>query len=51
MMAKKAHPYRPKDINQLAKMIVDISTGEVTENTNPPQIKLPAKKKKAATKN
>ena len=25
--------YRPKDINQLAKYIVDLSTGEETEKT------------------
>ena len=26
-----ANPKRPRDINQLAKMIVDLSTGEETE--------------------
>ena len=26
-----ANPKRPRDVNQLAKMIVDISTGEIEE--------------------
>jgi len=30
-MKKKAHPYRPKDVNQLAKYLVELSTGEREE--------------------
>jgi len=30
-MAKQSKPYRPKDINQLAKYLVDLSTGIIEE--------------------
>ena len=45
VMAKQK---RPKDINQLAKMIMEISTGEITENNEAQgnEVKLPAPKKK-----
>ena len=43
-MTKKVHPYRPKDMNQLAKYIVDLSTGNIDEKTGLPPVK-PAKKK------
>jgi hypothetical protein len=36
-MAKK--PTRPRDPNQLAKFIVDLSTGEIEENEKPESIK------------
>lgn len=36
------HPKRPRDVNQLAKLIVDISTGEV-EDENPDAGKNPNK--------
>jgi hypothetical protein len=39
-MAKKAHPYRPKDANQLAKYLVELTTGQISEpaseNEEPP---------------
>jgi hypothetical protein len=35
-MPTRASKKRPRDVNQLAKMIVDISTGEVTDEA-PPQ--------------
>lgn len=37
-MAKK--PKRPRDPNQLAKMITDIATGEVTEEAPPASAKV-----------
>ena len=30
------HPKRPRDPNQLAKLIVDLATGDATETPNPP---------------
>jgi hypothetical protein len=36
-----ANPKRPRDTNQLAKMIVDIATGEITDK-NPDEGKNPA---------
>lgn len=32
-----AKPKRPRDANQLAKMIVDIATGEIEEKPNAPK--------------
>jgi hypothetical protein len=31
------HPKRPRDPNQLAKLIADIATGEATETLPPPK--------------
>ncbi len=45
-MAKKGNPSRPKDINKLAKLIADISTGEVTEEPITTQAKPHSGKKK-----
>jgi hypothetical protein len=44
-MTKKAIPYRPKDMNQLAKYIVDLSTGSIDEKKELSTVK-PVKKKK-----
>jgi hypothetical protein len=41
-MAKKAHPYRPKDANQLAKYLVELSTGQISERASEKQV-LPTK--------
>lgn len=35
-MAKKRTPDRPRDLNQLAKRIVDLSVGEVEEEESEP---------------
>ena len=45
---KPKRPYRPKDAAQLAKYIVDLSTGEISESSEPKQLATvkPAKKKK-----
>jgi hypothetical protein len=51
-MAKKAHPYRPKDANQLAKYLVELSTGQISEpasENEEPQTK-PVKKTRKAKK-
>ena len=34
-MAKKGTPDRPRDVNQLAKRIVDISTGQESDEAEP----------------
>lgn len=39
-MAK--HPKRPRDPNQLAKLIVDISTGEIPDDSPRPGLDTPA---------
>jgi hypothetical protein len=44
-MAKESKPHRPKDINKLAKLIADISTGEAVEQRVLPEV-LPDKKKR-----
>ena len=51
-MAKTTRPYRPKDTNQLAKYIVELSTGEREEvyEDKPLASVKPAKKKKAPKK-
>lgn len=36
-MPTRASKKRPRDVNQLAKMIVDISTGEATDEEMPPE--------------
>ncbi len=41
-MPTRASKKRPRDVNQLAKMIVDISTGEVADETPPERVKNPA---------
>ena len=38
-MAKKRTPDRPRDMNQLAKLVVDLSTGEASENQPEPTTK------------
>jgi len=51
-MGKKAKPYRPKDINQLAKYLVDLSTGaieEKEEKVETVRLMPPAKKKEKKT--
>ena len=35
-MAKKSTPARPRDLNQLAKHIVDLSTGEESDEPDEP---------------
>ena len=35
-MAKKRMPNRPRDMNQLAKLVVDLSTGEASEDHTEP---------------
>ena len=49
-MAKTTRPYRPKDTNQLAKYIVDLSTGEIPEEPKQLASVKPVKKKKAPKK-
>lgn len=49
-MAKTTRPYRPKDTNQLAKYIVDLSTGEIDEAPKELATIKPAKKKKVPKK-
>ncbi len=42
-MPTRASKKRPRDVNQLAKMIVDMSTGEIPKEEPPPErIKNPA---------
>ncbi len=41
-MPTRASKKRPRDVNQLAKMIVDISTGEVADEPPPERVKNPA---------
>ena len=36
-------PYRPRDGNQLAKRIVDIATGQVSDDAPPPKEPVPAR--------
>jgi len=45
-MTKKAHPHRSKDMNQLAKYIVDLSTGNIDEKKALSTVKPPKKKNK-----
>jgi hypothetical protein len=46
---KTNKPHRPKDINQLAKYIMELSTGEITEPKELSTVK-PAPKKKGKEK-
>ncbi|MBC7929758.1 MAG: hypothetical protein H7Z38_04230 [Rubrivivax sp.] len=41
-MPTRASKKRPRDVNQLAKMIVDISTGDVADEAPPEREKNPA---------
>ena len=49
-MKKKVAPYRPKDVNQLAKYLVELSTGEREEQAERVAPAKPVKKKKASKK-
>ncbi len=49
---KASRPKRPRDVNELAKLIVDLSTGEVEDSSMPNRyttVPIKAAKKKAAT--
>lgn len=43
MMKKRGYPERPRDVNQLAKRIVDISTGQVDDKV--PEVDAKAQKR------